>query len=382
MALHHLAAQPRIVFGAGARREAGSVAATLAQGGPALLVADPGIAASPIVADVAAALAASGFGVERFSDFTGDPTISQADAAADNARHAKAQIVVAMGGGSALDLAKSVAAIASATNSALYYQLCEHDLPARRLPILAIPTTSGTGSEATRTAILTRTDKAKVWLWGEALKPDAVLLDPEATLSLPAPLTAATGIDAFIHALEAATNANASAPNNVHAHEAMRLCTRWLARAVADGGDLEARGALARAAMLSGVAIDNAGTAAGHMIGHALGSLAPIHHGRAVAIGMAASLAWNIAADDGRWQAAAEAIHCAKAAELPQMFERLARGIGLNLSIAADLPGITAERLAAQFARPENAAMRRSNLRTIADDDLVLLAQNVIALTD
>ena len=139
-------------------------------------------------------------------------------AAAIASGDALCKAVVSLGGGSALDLGKAVAAIATtaatARRSAVDYEMCRRPFPRKRLTSIVIPTTSGTGSELTRTAILTRADKAKVWLWGEELKADEVILDPQTTLSLPPALTAWTGIDALVHAIEAATNANATAANS------------------------------------------------------------------------------------------------------------------------------------------------------------------------
>ena len=136
--------------------------------------------------------------------------------------------MVALGGGSALDLGKAVAAIAGADAPAQTYALCAAPLPAARLKTICVPTTSGTGSETTRTAILSGPDGAKLWFWGDELKTDHAVLDPELTVSLPAGLTAATGIDALVHAVEAATNRNAHAANDLYAHEAIRLVSRHL----------------------------------------------------------------------------------------------------------------------------------------------------------
>jgi alcohol dehydrogenase len=382
MSSFELAGQNAVLSGVGTRRNAGELAAAFAgKGAPVLFVADPGLKASGLVDDVAASLAQAGLDVHTVSDFSGDPSVAQTNAAASIARKAGAKAVVALGGGSALDLAKSVAAIAPATESALVYQLCERDFPAGTLPCIAIPTTSGTGSEATRTAILTRPDKAKTWLWGEAVKPVRVILDPEATLSLPPGLTAATGIDALVHALEAATNARANEGTGIFALEAIRLAMRHLERAVSHGDDLEARAGMSRAAWLAGIAIDNGGTAAGHMIGHALGSLLPVHHGRAVALGMIATLAWNVETDDGRFARAAEAMGLARATDIPAAFERLARAIGIPVSLETERAGLRAEQLAAQCARPENAAMRNANFRAIGDDDLLRFAETVLGQT-
>ncbi|MDT3375702.1 iron-containing alcohol dehydrogenase [Labrys neptuniae] len=383
MSRYQLSHLPRITGGPGARELAGELtAARLGKGAQVLLVVDPGLKATGLIDDVEASLRKAGLGVSVFSEFGGDPTIASADAAAAQARRTKAKAVVSLGGGSALDLGKVVAAVATtaatARRSAEAYELCKRPFPRKRLVSLVIPTTSGTGSECTRTAILTRSDKAKVWLWGEELKPDEVILDPETTLSLPPVLTAWTGIDTLVHALEATTNGNATPANNVYAHEAIRLAVGNLPDAVGKGSDLAAREGLQRAAALAGIAIDNCGTAVAHNIGHALGSLRPVQHGRSVALGMIATLDWNIEDDDGRFTAAARAMGLTSSADLPAAFEKLVRAIGIKVSLADEFAGITATRLAEQMARPENAAMRTSNRRTIEEADLLRFAERVL----
>ena len=254
-------------------------------------------------------------------------------------------------------------------------------LPTRPLRKLCIPTTSGTGSETTRTAILTRADHAKVWLWGDELKADAVILDPELTVSLPAPFTAATGIDALVHAVEAATNRNANPLADLYAHEAIRLVAANLHRALEAPGDLAAREAMQRAAALAGIAIDNCGTAIAHAIGHAMGSLAGIPHGRAVGVAMLASLPWTMAEGDERFGACAAAMGAEPtAAGFRDAYERLVRASGMMVSVRNEFAGVSAEAFAAQIARPENAAMRASTRRGSSDADLLALAQAVLDL--
>jgi alcohol dehydrogenase len=379
MSRYEVARLPRVTGGAGAREAAGALTAALVgSGSHVLLVADPGLEATGLIEEVARSLSRSGLDVSVFSDFGGDPAASAADAAASMARRTAARAVVSLGGGSALDLGKVVAAIASAGGPAIDYELSKNPLPTARLASVVIPTTSGTGSELTRTAILTRADKAKVWLWGDELKAHEVILDPEATLSLPPFLTASTGLDALVHALEASTNANATAANNVSAHEAIRLVAMNLERAVADGGDLTARDALQRAAALAGAAIDNCGTAVAHNIGHALGSIRPIQHGRSVALGLIATLDWNVAEDDGRFAAAAGAMGVRSAGDLPKAFRALAQEVGIKISLAEEFAGVRPEELAERMGRPENAAMRQSNWRRIEEADLLAFAGTVL----
>ncbi len=377
MSVYEFARLPRITAGVGARER---VAALSGAGGVALLVADPGLGATGLIEETAAGLSKGGFAVALFTAFQSDPTIAQADAAAAVARAAEASVVVGLGGGSALDLAKAVAAIAPAPDSAERYQLGEHPLPAAPLRKVCVPTTSGTGSETTRTAILTRADHAKVWLWGDEIKADEVVLDPELTKSLPPALTAATGIDALVHAVEAATNRNANPAANLFALEAIRLVGRHLARAVARPGDLEARAAMQWAAAYGGVAIDNCGTAIAHALGHAMGSLRPIHHGRAVGVAMLASLPWNVEGNDAFGPCAAALGAEPSASGFIAAYETLLRTCGLKLHIADEFAGVGAEALAAQAARPENAAMRDSNKRASSQADLLDLSKRILSL--
>jgi alcohol dehydrogenase class IV len=372
-----LALVPRITHAVGAIARLGEITAPLAAGRSVLLVVDPGLRGWDASERIARTLGAAALEVVPFDAFKSDPTMAQADAAAALAREHDVGAVVMVGGGSALDLGKAVAAIAPGTAPAAHYALCANPFPAGSLGRVCVPTTAGTGSEATRTAVLTDADGAKVWLWGDQLKADEILLDPELTVSLPPDLTAATGLDALVHAIEACTNRNANPVNDLFCHAAIRLVARHLVRAVLEPSDLEARSAMLLAATLAGIGIDNAGTAIAHNIGHALGSLRPIHHGRAVALAMLATLDWNAAHDDGRYAAAAEAMGVD---ELPTGFERLLREVGLSIDLRGEgFDDVTPERLAAQMARPENRAMRDSNLRSVGDEDLLAFARRLLS---
>ncbi len=382
MAVHQLARVPRTTIGAGARRDLPALASSLVPpGAHVLLCADPGLQSTGMVDEVAGLLRSGGFDVSVFSDIKSDPTVAQADAAADLAREAGAELLVALGGGSALDLGKAVAAIAGAPAPAATYALCAEPLPRNRLKTICMPTTSGTGSETTRTAILSGADHAKLWYWGEELKTDEALLDPELTVSLPAGLTAATGIDALVHAVEAATNRNAHAANTMYAHEAIRLVARHLETAVNEPGNIPAREGLQRAAALAGTAIDNCGTAIAHNIGHALASLRPLHHGRAVGIAMLASLPWNVEGNEVAFGACAAAMGARPtAAGFIDAYENLVRRSGMTVSLAEEFAGVGVEMLAAQMGRPENVAMLRSNAREASEEDLLNLAHATLTV--
>ncbi len=381
---------PQITQGAGALEQLGALIKGLRRAGAGidagsaprhvLLVADPGVKAVGIVAGAERALRGAGLAVTVFDGVESDPSMAQADSTAELARRERAQAVVALGGGSAMDLGKSVAAIAGARAPASHYGLCANPFPDARLACICVPTTSGTGSEATRTAVLSDPAHAKVWLWGDALKADAILLDPALTVGLPPHLTAATGIDALVHAIEASTNRNANAANDLYCHEAIRLVVRHLARAVSTPTDLAARAGLQWAATFAGIGIDNCGTAIAHNIGHALASLRPVHHGRAVGVALRATLPWSVADGDAAYAAAAAAMgESADAARLPDAFERLLREVGVKVSLAGEgHDQITAAQLAEQMALPANEPMRRSNRRTVRDEDLLAFAAAIL----
>jgi alcohol dehydrogenase len=379
MSVYELARIPRITAGVGAREKIASLAG-VGNKPHVLLVADPGLKPTGLIDEIAAKLRKGALSLTTFDTFQSDPTVAQADAAADIARREKATIVVCLGGGSALDLGKAVAAIALDTDSAGHFALGANALPKRGLKKICLPTTSGTGSETTRTAILTRDDHAKVWLWGDEIKADEVVLDAELTTSLPGPLTAATAVDALVHAVEAATNRNSNQAVGLFAHEAIRLVGRHLKRAVEQPRDLAAREALQWAAAYGGVAIDNCGTAIAHSLGHAMGSLRPIHHGRAVGVAMLASLPWNIEGNESFAACAVDLGGEPSGAGFIAAYEKLLRASGMKLSVAEEFAGVSASQLAEQTARPENAAMRASNRRESNDADLLRLAEAILAV--
>ena len=371
---------PRIIQGAGALETLGSVVSGLEQGAGVLLVADPGLRATGMIETAAAALRAAGARTTVFDDVKSDPSMAQADFTAELARQEQIAVVVGLGGGSAMDLGKTVAAIAGGRASSRHYGLCANPFPAGRLLSICVPTTSGTGSESTRTAVLSDPDGAKVWLWGDELKADVILLDPTLTTGLPAHLTAATGIDALVHAIEASTNRNAHPANNLYCHEAIRLVVRHLERAVSAPGDLSARAGLQWAATFAGIGIDNCGTAIAHNIGHALASLRQVHHGRAVGLALRATLAWSVQGDDGPFAMAAAAMgEAADARRLPAAFDRLVRAVGVKIALSGEgYDHITPAQLAQQMAQPENEPMRRSNRRAVGDADLLTFATAVL----
>src|SRR5262245_17584467 len=265
---------PRIAFAANRIDRIGDDGERLA--GPksrVLLVTDPGLIAAGVAGRVRGLLESAGHTVLLFSDLAGEPRADQVDAAAKLARKERAALVVGVGGGSALDTAKLASVVAVAEPGAEHYQLCLNPLPKKALRRICVPTTAGTGSEATRTSVFANQEGAKVWAWGAELKADLAILDPTLSVALPAPLTAATGVDALVHAIEAVTIRRANPLNDGTGLQAIRLIKRHLKRAVEAPQDLEARGGMLIASCLAGMAIDGAGTGIAHAIGHALGTI-------------------------------------------------------------------------------------------------------------
>ena len=362
---------PPIIQAEGALDGLGAHAVRLAAGLPVLLVADPGLAPLGITEAASAFLRRAGLDVAVFAGLASDPTLAQIDEAAAAARASGAGLVVAIGGGSALDVGKAAAAIAPGAASADHYRLCANPLPTRPLAKICIPTTSGTGSETTRTAVATDSAGAKIWLWGAEIKADLVLLDPALTISLPPGLTGATAVDAMVHAMEACTNRAATIGNDLYCHEAIRLVAQHLPKVMSNPRDITARAGLQFAACLAGIGIDNAGTALAHCIGHAIGSLAHIHHGRAVAVAMRGTIGWISTTDpDARFGAVAALL----GGDLVAGFDRMVRIAGIPLA----LPDISVDALAALMDAPENMPMRNATRRDITAPDLPALARMVL----
>ncbi|MFO1123128.1 MAG: iron-containing alcohol dehydrogenase [Hyphomicrobiales bacterium] len=374
-----LSAIPEINFGAGRLADLGGKTAGLAgKGGHVLVVADPALAASGITARAADSLRQAGFAITVFDALKGEPKQSDIDAAAALAREAKSSAIVGLGGGSALDTAKLVACCAVSGESAAAYALCATPLPAKPLPIVAVPTTAGTGSETTRVSVFANAARQKVWAWGEELKPDIAILDPELTVGVPPQVTAATGLDALVHAIEACTNKHRTDGNDLFCLKAISLIAANLEMAVKDPSNLEARGAMLLGSCYGGIGIDNCGTALAHNISHAIADLAPIPHGRATGLAMLATMDWVA---EGNPEAFARVAQAMAAESAVAGYERLVRSTGIKVSLDGDgLDLGNPELLARHMALPANTPMRKSTARYPSDDDLLMLARRMLAL--
>ncbi|RJX35205.1 MAG: iron-containing alcohol dehydrogenase [Desulfarculus sp.] len=273
----------RTVFGQGSAAQLASELALLGAT-RVLLVIDPGVAQAGIAAPALEGLAQAKIASWTYSDLTREPEPAEADAAAALGRQEQVQAVVGIGGGSALDLAKAAAMLITNPGAAVDY--VGLDLVKQPgVPCLCLPTTAGTGSEVTFTAVFTRrSDHFKGGINGRLLYPHAAILDPLLTVSCPPYITAITGMDALTHAMEAYTSTQAHPVSDMNALTAVELIGRHLRRAVAEGSDLEAREGMLLAAHLAGLALAQAGVTAVHAMAYPLGAFYDIPHGEANAV--------------------------------------------------------------------------------------------------
>ena len=284
---------PRILMGPGALSQTAAEVQRL-KGRSVLIVTDKGVIAAGLAARLEAVLTAGDIPWARFDAVEPDPRFEIAVQAAETARRTNADLVIGLGGGSPLDIAKVCAVLA--TNSKPVAELFGIDMvPDAGLTTILIPTTAGTGSEVTPIAILSdEQEKLKKGIVSPRLFPAAAILDPELTLGMPPAITAATGLDALIHAVEAFTSRNANSISDVLARQAMKLIFENLRKAYANGEDLAARANMLEGSLLAGMAFANAGVTAVHAFAYPIGAEFHIPHGVANSIMLPPVMEFNM----------------------------------------------------------------------------------------
>ena len=244
-----------------------------------LIVTDQGIVQIGLLQQLEDALTQAQLPYSAYTDVVADPPEAIVETALTQALQAKVDGVIGFGGGSSMDTAKLVALLAcSGEQLADIYGVDQAQ--GQRLPLILIPTTAGTGSEVTAVAIVTTGETTKAGVVAPQLLPDVAVLDAELTLGLPPPITAATGIDAMVHAIEAYTSVHKKNPySDMLAREALRLLAANISTATHEGDQLEARQAMLFGACLAGQAFANAPVAAVHALAYPLGGHYHIPHG-------------------------------------------------------------------------------------------------------
>ncbi len=272
-----------------------------------------------------------------------------------------------------MDAAKLACAVSGGEKSVESYALASQPLPHTRCQKILIPTTAGTGSEVTRTCIFSNAEGRKVWAWGESLAPDLMMLDPSLSTGLPKTLTAATGLDALVHAIEACTAKRNNPLTNPMAYQVIRLVRENLPTVIQTPTDLKARGAMLIAATLAGIAIDTCGTCVAHAMGHALASLTRVHHGHAVTLALQATIDWSAETSPDLFAPVAEALGVEKDGHsISKTLKQLILETELDLSLDAK---IQAEDLAEVMMSEENMPMIDNHPRHIDKKDALALSR-------
>jgi alcohol dehydrogenase len=307
----------RVLFGVGEVARLPEVVAA-AGGSRVFVVTDPGVRAAGIVEPVLADLEAAGLPTAIFDGIEPNPAAATVERGAASLREfgLTGAVVVAIGGGSAMDAAKAIDL--RAANDRAVWDL-EYDGPdlIPGLPIVAVPTTAGTGSEAHSFAVITREEIGrKDYVGHPSLLPVTTILDPGLTVGLPPIFTAATGIDAMTHSLESLLSANPNPFAEAMALGVVRTVGAWLRTAVADGTDLEARSQMLMASHLAGVG-QASGTGVGlvHALGHSIGTRGKVAHGTALAAVLPEVLRFYLGTRDRELALVGIALGVASAAE-------------------------------------------------------------------
>lgn len=298
---------PTIHYGAHAAQRAGEVMRDLGVR-HALVVTDPGVLGAGVCDPVLGSLQDAGVAVTITSDVATNPSEFHVEAAAERYRGAGCDGIIAIGGGSSMDVGKCAAAIVSNGGDIRDYEDGAKPVTEAWPPLVLVPTTSGSGSEAVGGAIIT--DSRRVFkMHIVAVPAHAALCDPTLTLSLPAAVTAACGLDALAHAIGAYVSTERQPLADGMALYAISVISRWLPRVLVDGSDLEAREQMMVGSLSAGISMKGGG-AADHAFAHAVNALFHMHHGAAVARFLADAMELNLP-------------------HLPERFADIARALGL-----------------------------------------------------
>lgn len=270
---------PSLVVEFGAARRIGAILRERYTQTRLCLVTDGFLHKSGLLNPALASLAEHGWQVTVIDDVVADPPEHVVLEATERARRAEAEVVLGLGGGSSMDVAKLIAALLP-TAQPLKDMYGIGKISGVRLPLIQVPTTAGTGSEVTAVSIVTTGETTKMGVVSPQLYADLAILDAELTIGLPSAITAATGIDAMVHAIEAYTTAHLkNLVSDMLAVKALELLSRHLLRACNDGTDREAREAMLVGAMFAGQAFANAPVAAVHALAYPVGGIFHVAHG-------------------------------------------------------------------------------------------------------
>ena len=338
----------------------------------ALLVTDPGFLKTGLVEAPATSLRTAGIDVSIYSNVVADPPEQIVLEAVAAARQHRSDIVIGLGGGSSMDVAKLIAVLAGGDQEiGAIYGI--GNVKGSRLPLVQIPTTAGTGSEVTNIAIVTTGATTKMGVVAPQLYADMALLDAELTLGLPPLVTAATGIDAMVHAIEAYTSRHKKNPlSDILARKALGLLSANLIPACENGRNLAARQSMLLGAMLAGQAFSNAPVAAVHALAYPIGGTFHVPHGLSNSLVLPHVLRFNLPAAAGLYAELAEIV----VPEASGSAEARAEALVVAMQQIATITGI--ERTLQQVG------IKETDLDQLADDAMLqtrLLGNNPRTVT-
>jgi len=298
---------PEFIFGADARKLVGRYARKLGAKS-VLLASDPGVASAGWTGEVTELLEAEGLTVTPFLDIAPNPRDYQVMAGAERYRESGSDFIVAVGGGSVMDCAKGIGVVATNGGSILQYEGVDR-VPVPMPPLVCIPTTGGTSADVSQFAIITDSaERVKIAIISKTMVPDVALIDPGTLLTMDPYLTACTGMDALVHAIEAYVS-NAHSPiTDMHALEAIRLVAAHLRDSVAEPANYELRAQIMLASLQAGLAFSNASLGSVHAMAHSLGGYKDLPHGECNALLLPHVMDYNFPMATERFQRIGEAL--------------------------------------------------------------------------
>lgn len=343
-----------------------------------IFLSDTGIVQAGLIDPFVQAVQADGIPVETFCDIPGNPNVQDVLPAFEVAKQMGASVVVGLGGGSVIDTAKAVG-ILLAHPDIDWEDLQWGRVKLQRLstPVIAIPTTAGTGSEVTKVTVIGDRTGFKKGVLHPFVFTRTAIIDGSLTLSLPPKLTAATGMDALVHAIEAYTGKRATPMTDIFALSAIRSIVTWLPEATFNGTNLRARQAMSEAAATAGIAFDQSGLALAHAIGGPLTAKYHLHHGLGVSVLLPATLAFNCSAiPEDRWEPLRQALSLPAGAE-PRSLPEWSKAFitALNMPVKLSEVGLQKDDIQEIAEGTIRMAMFSNNCRPAAVDELVALLQ-------
>ncbi|WP_027859682.1 alcohol dehydrogenase-like regulatory protein ErcA [Marinobacterium jannaschii] len=296
---------PEIIFGAGARKTVANYARTFGAR-KVLLVSDPGVEKAGWVKDVSDSLEEEGIEYVTFTDVSPNPREDQVMRGAEFYREHECNVIVAVGGGSPMDCAKGIGIVSANGGFILDYEGIDR-IDAPIPPLIFIPTTAGTSADVSQFAIINdQSERVKISIVSKAVVPDVALIDPETTATMDPFLSACTGVDALVHAIEAFVSTAAGPLTDMHALDAIRLINGNLEQLIANPADIQLREQIMLGSMKAGLAFSNAILGAVHAMSHSLGGYLDLPHGLCNAMLLEHVIDFNYNAAPDRFKVVAE----------------------------------------------------------------------------